>query len=67
MTETGNNAPMRYTPEVAEILGMKHKNLLLFLYRHEDLKPQKNPNNDYIWTQKDIDRLIAYRNRRKKA
>lgn len=68
MPETGNTPQYRYTSEVAELLCTTRKNIIIILFRSVGLqKPKKSPTGDYLWTQDDIDRFIAYRNRRKKA
>lgn len=58
------------TSEVANMLPkpMNRNSLAQLVWRVRELRPAKIvPPGTFQWTQFEIDRLIAYRNRRKKA
>ena len=54
------------TSEVALRLGITRKALIMFILRNADLKPaERLPNEDFLWSESEIERLIERRQRRK--
>lgn len=54
------------TANVAKQIGMEHSSITSLLTRYPNLRPATKVGRAYIWTQEEIDRLIAHRNRGKK-
>jgi hypothetical protein len=52
--------------EVASRLGISRQGLIVYLARNTDLKPaERLPDNDFLWSEEEIQRLIERRQRRK--
>lgn len=53
------------TSEVVPELGIGHKALITYLYRHPEYRPpERLPNGDYLWSDEDIQRVAEARERR---
>lgn len=56
----------RVSAEVADRLGISRKTLMVYLHRNPDLKPaERLPDNDFLWSESEIEAVIERRNRRK--
>lgn len=50
------------TSEVAPRIGLAHKVLIDYLWRHPELRPaERLPNDDYLWGEEEIQRVIDFR------
>lgn len=60
---------IKTTAGAAEQLGLTRKTLIMWLQRHPELKPPTRiqPSNDFIWTDEDISKVEASRQRRSKG
>jgi len=48
--------------EVAQRLGITRQNLMMYLARHPDLRPQERlPNGDFLWSEAEIQAVIERR------
>lgn len=60
------SARKKVSSEVAGQAGISRKTLMVYLHRHEDLKPaERLPDGDFLWSEEEIQRLITRRQRRK--
>lgn len=58
----------RVSIEVAQQLGISRKALVVYLYRHPDLRPaERLPNGDFLWSDEEIQSVVDSRSRRGKA
>lgn len=56
----------RVSAEVADRLGISRKTLMVYLHRNPDLKPaERLPDNDFLWSESEIQAVIERRQRRK--
>jgi hypothetical protein len=55
------------TAMVAKELGLKINSLTSLLTRFPHLRPQTKVGSNYVWTQEEVDRLIAHRASGKKG
>ena len=67
MPKEGNNTPeQKTTAEVAIRLGVKRETIILTVWRHPELRPARLiPPRNFLWTESEIERLIAHRAARK--
>lgn len=57
----------RITSEVAPLVGLEHQSLINYLARHPELKPgERLPNDDYLWSEEEIQRVVEARAQGKK-
>lgn len=53
---------MLATSEVAERLGISRKTLVMYILRNPELRPvERLPNQDYLWSEAEIERIVNYR------
>ena len=56
------------TAQVAERIGIKRNSISQLIWRIQGLRPARVvPPGSFLWTESEVERLVAYRNRRKKA
>lgn len=59
---------LKTTTQVAQMMGTARSKLIVLLGRHPDLKPvQQLPAGDFLWTEAEIERVIAHRSTHKRG
>jgi hypothetical protein len=55
------------TSEIIPRVGLDHKVLIDYLWRHPELKPaERLPSGAFLWSEEEIQRLLDFRARRRR-